>query len=309
MYTKILVPLDGSEHAEGSLPYAHRLADRFGSEVFLFAVRKPGAKNGLLFEAYLEKRAEALGAVGITAGWTIAQGHPADEILRYCERGGIDLIVMSTHGESGHTDWALGKVTGEVLQRAHIPVLLARSGGSNGPDADNPLANVLAPLDGSEFADQIIPYVMSFAQTDHAHVVLLRVIDPPEVPHIAIGAGGVDWTEFQNGLLTNLEGAARRYLDARLSRLQERGIHASTVILHGKPASSILHYVESNPVDVVALATHGFSGITKWAYGSVASRMIDTSRKPILLLRPPLPVSQEQATFAGEPARTATNRG
>ncbi len=84
--------------------------------------------------------------------------------------------------------------------------------------------------------------------------------------------------------------ATQFYLSEREKELTSRGVKVKTVSLTGKPASEmILKYIEDNPIGLTALATHGFSGISKWAFGSVAIDILEGSTRPLLLLRPPLP--------------------
>ena len=69
------------------------------------------------------------------------------------------------------------------------------------------------------------------------------------------------------------------------------GIKVNSALLEGKADETILQYAEDKSANLIALTTHGFSGVTKWAYGSVASRIIEASSKPTLLVRPTLPAS------------------
>ena len=77
----------------------------------------------------------------------------------------------------------------------------------------------------------------------------------------------------------------------RESALKAEGVKVSSALLQGKSAETILQYAEDNSVSVIALATHGFSGVAKWIYGSVASKIVMGSSRPILIVRPPLPKS------------------
>ena len=90
-------------------------------------------------------------------------------------------------------------------------------------------------------------------------------------------------------LTARVEEEARRYLSEKASALRGKGVKVSSTTQLGKPAETILRYAEENSVSLIALASHGFSGITKWAYGSVAYKIIEGSTKPVLLIRPVLP--------------------
>jgi nucleotide-binding universal stress UspA family protein len=117
-------------------------------------------------------------------------------------------------------------------------------------------------------------------------VTFLRVIEPSRLPQLA---AYIDREKYEKDFATKLEREARRYLEKRKTALASKGIKVNSALLEGKPVETILQYAEDNSINLIALTTHGFSGITKWAYGSVASRVIEGSSKPTLLVRPPLP--------------------
>jgi nucleotide-binding universal stress UspA family protein len=122
-----------------------------------------------------------------------------------------------------------------------------------------------------------------------SEVVLARVIEPVRLPHLAAYR---EREKYEQEYMARLEREARRYLSGKRAPLKARDIKVSSALRQGKPAETIIQYAEDKSVNLIALTTHGFSGITKWAHGSVASRIIEVSPKPILLVRPPLPPSQ-----------------
>ena len=128
MYERILVPLDGSELAEGALPYVEEVAARLNSEVILFTVCVAGDCLERPMRAYLEKKAEELEPLGIKASLLVAEGNVANEILDFAEKNNIGLIIISTHGRSGISRWALGSVADKVLHCSVVPVMLFRVG-------------------------------------------------------------------------------------------------------------------------------------------------------------------------------------
>jgi nucleotide-binding universal stress UspA family protein len=157
VYGKILVPLDGSEVAEGVLPHVEELARRFDSKVTLIQVVAPlsklvaetvpasleptgaGAAVGLEAaaeavkaehegaRAYLDGVAERLRAGGIAVQMEVVEGMAGDAIVDYAHHHELDLIAMSTHGRSGLLRLFYGSVADHVLRHAGTPVLLIRS--------------------------------------------------------------------------------------------------------------------------------------------------------------------------------------
>ncbi len=295
MYEKILVPLDGSEVAERVLPHVETLARRLNSEVILLTACGPGQGPEHLFRTYVEKRAEALHSLGIRARSAVVRGEVASEIIRFAEEEDIALIVFSTHGQSGPGVWAMGNVANKISQRSRIPMLLIRST-TEPVDAERDLRKVLVPLDGSKFAEQVLPHVEGLAVAMGSEVVLLEVLETVEVPGFAAYEVGPDWQEFKKGLMARAETRANRYLRRKGNALGLSGVSARSVVLWGRPAETILQYAEDNSVNLIALATHGFTGISRWAYGSVAYKVMMASSKPVLVVRPPSPKSDAQRT-------------
>jgi nucleotide-binding universal stress UspA family protein len=143
MYTKILLPLDGSELAEKSLPYARALADKFGCELIVARVLSPlpvvsdfgaAAYEAALVaeeemaEQYVLNMKQSLQKAGYQVqGLTVQDLNVAEAILNLAAQEKVDLIVMSTHGRSGLSRWLHGSVATKVLQQAPCPVFLVNA--------------------------------------------------------------------------------------------------------------------------------------------------------------------------------------
>ena len=295
MYQKILVPLDGSKVAEGALPYVKELARRFGSNAVLLTACEPENCFGRPLRAYLESSVDELHSLGIKASMETIEGEAAKVILDFAQGNDIDLIVVSTHGHGGASCiWPMGSIANKVLRRSHIPILLIRSCEPETVVTARHMKKILVPLDGSSFAECIIPYVEALAVKTDNEVILLRVIEPVNIPPFITQLLPRFYDEkYEDKIAAKLEREVKRYLDKKRDVLKSKGVNVSAVSLTGEPSNTILQYAEDNSVSLIALATHGFSGITKWAYGSVASKIIEGSSKTTLIVRPPLPGSQD----------------
>jgi len=142
MYKRILLTLDGSELAEQALPHAVAHAERFQAELILLRVIKPLAKNldlpvavvrsaeettrKLVYE-YLEQIAVGVREIGITVRVVTVDGTPHEEIVRFAETEHVDLIVISTRGQSGLSRWLIGSVADRVSRGVNVPVFLVRA--------------------------------------------------------------------------------------------------------------------------------------------------------------------------------------
>jgi nucleotide-binding universal stress UspA family protein len=151
---------------------------------------------------------------------------------------------------------------------------------------------IIAPLDGSKLAECALPHLEKLAQgLKPAEVVLISVTEriagrmsaPPEVAElVGVSAGAA--IEVEVG---KLQRQAERYLSRIAKQLQSKGVKVRTEVLLGSPAEQIVQYAEKNDVDLIVMASHGRSGPSRWAFGSVADKVSRASRVPILMIRAP----------------------
>ena len=143
---------------------------------------------------------------------------------------------------------------------------------------------ILVPLDGSELAECVLPHVESIAKgCGVGSVVFLRVLDNymPSAAHAYLSESLKQEIEEGN------EKAAREYLDEVIGRVNLNGIEIQQQLITGRVAESIAEYATRNDVDLIAIATHGRSGVSRWAWGSVADRVLRSACVPILMVRAP----------------------
>jgi nucleotide-binding universal stress UspA family protein len=293
MYERILVPLDGSGLAEVALPYAEELAGRLGSGVALIHVSESAdVSQDYIHQFYLQKIGEAtkegaertLGksvAKAIKVEAAVLVGHPGEEIVDYADKEDISLIVMATHGRSGIRRWALGSVADKVVRSTKRPVLLIRAKGARPDVREKGTVNkVLVPLDGSEESEAVIPYIEELASKLEAEVVLLHILAPDYVIYPAERV----WQR------ESLRAPAKDYVDKVAAQLKRKGIAAKTElaeVMASTVAEGIIKVADEIAADVVAMSTHGRSGVGRWVFGSVADRVLRGGNTPILLVRPP----------------------
>lgn len=138
---------------------------------------------------------------------------------------------------------------------------------------------ILVPLDGSELAERILPHVEGIAKATGAEVFLLRTTDPR---HGAIAAEAA--TEARKWIDADRAGAAK-YLEGVAKRLQDLGIATKLEVLVGEPAVEILTAAEKEGVDLIAMMSHGATGVTHFDRGSVAEKVLKGSTRPVLMVR------------------------
>ena len=284
---EILIPLDGSTEAESVLPYLRDLAPKFGSRVHILGVgigRKARRVNRLI-EDYINRTANKLHSDNIKAEPVIRYGVAADKILDFTAEKEIDLIIMATHGRSGITRWWMGSVAEKVISEATAPVLLVRSkrpSTTRATDKLNFSHKILAPLDGSDIGEAALPYAETIATNSRASVSLLQIISPPGTVEANL-LGGPDWRKFVKAM----HDAGENYLKSVAERLSGRGIKVTYEVATGDPADKIVEYAEDKGINLIAMSTHGRTGVARWVLGSVADKVLHGARIPILLVRSP----------------------
>ena len=297
MYEIILVPLDGSELAQIALPYAEKVAGRLGSQITLlyvsgttedkfhnmhqFYLQKMVENTRLEAERYLDNPESKTAKVEAA----ILLGDPAEEIVDFAEKGDIGLIVMSTHGRSGIKRWAMGSVADKVLRATNKPVALVRAKHTRPNDSQELILNrILVTLDGSKQGETVLAYIEELAFKLNTELILLQVVVPDY--HIYSG-GGQEYSVYSEQQLESAKALARDYLESLVVGLQQKGISAKSHVTFGTAADEIIKFADAVDAGLVAMSTHGRSGVSRWALGSVAERVLRAGNTPILLVRVP----------------------
>ena len=284
MSSKILVPLDGSKLAEQVLPYAQLLAGAYGVGITLLRVTDPDAR--LPFTAnqsasdYLKYTATTLKPLAVDAVEKI--GLPAEVIVDSAKGDADCLIAMATHGMTGPRRWLLGSVASKVVQTAANPILLIRVTPDMAPSRLIALKRVIVPLDGSGLAEKVLPYARVLASKLNLDMQLVRTYNlPPDAYVVADGVIDQGPATYRESLHEESE----KYLDGKVAGLRADGCASvSAHVIEGDPASEIVD-LASAPQSLIAMSTHGRSGVGRWALGSVAEKVVQHTRAPVLLFR------------------------
>lgn len=150
---------------------------------------------------------------------------------------------------------------------------------------------ILVPLDGSELAECVIPYVSWFnTLSDVKEIVFIRVVEPL---HLLGGIESRFGPEEREHIEQNGMNLASDYLKQVTSQFKGGGVKINTVVFKGDPAGTISDYVNQNAIDLIIMATHGHSGVSRWLRGSVADRVLSHARVPVLLVKPEFDKAEE----------------
>jgi nucleotide-binding universal stress UspA family protein len=143
--------------------------------------------------------------------------------------------------------------------------------------------NILAPLDGSELSECSLDHVTAIAKGCQVpNVVLLHVLEPHDR---YAGYTGIS-TEMLEDIRKQFQTQNKEYLEKVADKLKKKGLNVKTAIVEGKPSEEILNYAQKNQVDLIIMSTHGSSGLSRWAFGSVADKVTRHSPVPVMVIAP-----------------------
>lgn len=297
MYKRILVPLDGSELAQLTMPFAEKIAGRLGSQIMLLYVSEsPEDSRNPEHQLYLQRMITAAKAdikqytdklkrKRIKVESAILVGDAASEIVDYAQKEDFSLIVMSTHGHSGIKRWALGSVADRVLRGTEKPLVLVRAKQVS-PDtiAKSIFGKIIVTLDGSRESEAVIPYIEELAGGVEAKIVLLHVIEPS---YRFSTAGGFKYEGYSEKKKKSMKAFYDNYLKGIAASLGRRGIDATHQVKFGEVAEVIIKFADETGADFIAMTTHGRSGIKRWALGSTADKVLQSGNTSLFLVKTP----------------------
>jgi nucleotide-binding universal stress UspA family protein len=290
-YKRLLVPLDGSELAERAMPYAQTIAKTMGSEITLFTVSIASVEQlDRPMKAYLELKVKELQAQGIKASSSVAYGTVPDEIVGFADRNNIDLIIISTHGYSGIKRWVLGSVARKVLYGTSVQVLLIKSKAPKISRVE--LKKLMLPLDGSSFSESPIPFINQLTKDTRSEIFLTVVCEPPLVPSYGDHPINPTWEKHRDEVWLEAKKQAAEYLKKMEAVLKKQGMKVRSQVIAGelgRVAEALLQAADKDKIDLITMATHGRSSVSRWVYGGTANRIVEQSIQPVLLVRPSKP--------------------
>lgn len=315
MFTRVLVPLDGSPRAERAIPVAAKIAEATHGTVELVRVMTMPIEYGPAlvpplsvetmeaerteFTGYLSDIANLPALKAVTTETEVLQGAPAQAILGAASSKKADLIVMTSHGRTGISRWVLGSIAQQIAHHAPVPVLVLREEGAmlagQHPDVEH-LPRLLVPLDGSPLAEAALEPAAELA----------TVLSSEPALHLALIVSPYEAVQANMPEALVVEGA-KRYLGEIASRLKNEHRELSvtwTVGVGLDVAETIVRIAERGDdtegagvfggCDAIAIATHGRTGFGRWALGSITERVLHSTKLPLLIVRPPKVVAAAQ---------------
>ncbi|GKZ14694.1 universal stress protein [Haladaptatus sp. T7] len=289
MYDDILIPTDGSRGATAGARHGLNLARAFDSRVHLLSVVDERAYSARLVdidrdirehrealedraEEALDELADLAADANVQSERVVEHGIPSEAIRSFVDDRDIDLVSMGTHGRTGLDRYLLGSVTERVIRTSDVPVLTSREAAENERSYDA----ILLPTDGSDAAAGAVEHGLAIAERYGATVHALSVVDVRQL------TGMYETDSWTPRLLDVVEEARERSVEGVAERAKDRGLDVVTHVEHGIPSSVIREYVPEQDIDLVAMGTHGRTGLDRYLIGSVTERTIRTSDVPVL---------------------------
>lgn len=309
MFDPILVLLDGSQLAECVLPHALAVARAFDAEITLLRIleKNQASVSAQLFDLlnwqinktkaalYLETIKARLHVSGLHARTMVLEGLVAEGITEYAQNQGIKLIIMSSHGRNGLTQWGVSSITQKTVLSAQASLLIVRAH-QQYTQTDESLGQsiyqrILVPLDGSQRAENVLPIITHLAHFHKSQIHLVQVVQTPEMARQMPPVR--EDIDLSTRVVARNQEEAGRYLEQLKSRSYLEGIAVQTHLITNDNAAVALHQLgEQENIDMVTLSAHGYSGNHQWPYGSMVNNFIMYGKVPVLIVQD-LPAKQE----------------
>lgn len=278
---KFLAALDGSPSSESIVPYLEALLAIQDADVTLVQA-VPGAEPARVQKAgaYLQRVAKPLRDKGAVVDVQVPPGRPAPAIVDLAVNGGYSLIVMCSRGRKGLPRLILGSVTEEVLRHSPIPVLIVHPAKKGGMKPR--LKRIVVPLDGSHRSGSILAHVAPLAKAAGSKLLFMTTVEPRAKDALPVEV-------------------LARNLFREQKELHRQGVATELSIRYGDPVAEILSFGDTQHADLVALSTHGRTGVERARFGSVTESVLREGTIPLLVLR-------TAGKFVSEPLRAPAIR-
>lgn len=293
MFHSLLVPLDGTPFSEHALPLAADIARATGAGIHLARVHVPRPPDGLLsntqfhFEGvdmdeyedrsrgderdYLDRLVEQVAQQApVAVDGTLLEGDIPTRLEHHARVTGADAVILTTHAREGFARAWSGSVAECLIRTTSLPVLALRWRQEE-PEPPTPrVRRILVPLDGSALAEAILTPALDLASALGASIYVMH----------AVHSGAMGRSRAAD---------ARTYLARMAQQARDRGLEAETVVTsHGTTAEAICTAARDVDADLIAIATHGRTGLGKAVLGSVTLDVLHHSDRPLLVRRPAL---------------------
>ncbi|MEW5871793.1 MAG: universal stress protein [Chloroflexota bacterium] len=283
----VLTLLDGSEYAAQALPLAQFVCETTGAQLTLLSASlRYQAQGPQEFEAgaYLCGVAEKLHAAGIQVNCEVRADSPAEATQELVLEKDVDLVIVTTRGASGEKNWLREGLSSKLVHLLDVPILLVQVFESGPAEAPH-LGRILVALDGSAFAEQLLPYARLMARQFDCELMLICVPAVPESGKYRAPASVIQAIRKQ------AEASMREYLASVAEVLRAEGLTVHTVVTGSYPARAIVNISKREAVDLIMISSQGRGGLDLLFMGSVAQQVVQLADSPVFIF----PINKELA--------------
>lgn len=285
----ILLADDGSLHAQAAIQLLCDLPLKHDTKITAVSVFSPllSSDHEWLRQSLADTKACLIDS-GLRVKSELVLGYPAEKLTEFAEKLDPDLIVLGAKGLRATLGILLGGVAQQVVEYANWPVLVVRA-------PYKPPQRILVAVDGSEYSERAIDYLLSFPIPDSSAIHIIHVMSPapdpaypiqswPPVPEIIQLPPPVDTAKIKQ-MLAEQEQLGKQLLSRTEDLLEEFGKPIVTSLRRGDAATEIIDYIKSKDIGLVVLGSRGLSQVQSWLLGSVSRKIIHYSDCSVLVVK------------------------
>jgi len=276
----VLTLLDGSDYAAQALPMADFICETTGAHLSLLSASRDyqvDSQAQIEIEAYLSVTAEKIHASGIRVNSTVRSDPPAESAQKLVGEKDVDMVILTTRGRSGEKNWLREGLPSKLVHLLDIPILLVQVFESGPAEAPH-IGRILVALDGSAFAEQLLPYVRLLGKQFDAELMLMCVPAVPESEKYRAPASVLQAIRKQ------AVGNMRKYLASIADSLRAEGLIVQTIVTGSYPARTIVDVGKREGVDLIMITSQGRGGLDLLFMGSVAQQVVQLTDSPVFIL-------------------------
>ena len=300
MIHHILVPVDGSKLAECVIPHALSFAKAFQADITLIRVMDPRTDNTdrrtsiKAFEwrmakqdaeIYLNSVKTQIEDQHIPVNIVMPEGTFSERIIDYVNQNKVDLIIISSHGQSGHSGWNISSNVQRILINIYTPILIIRAIPiEKTKNIAFTYKNIIIPLDLSQRAECALSSVTWIARHFHANLIPVHLVNRPDMP------SRVPLSDADRLLLDSITERNRQEAESYLNQLKKRMesedyLFSPQIITCESIANALHEYIAKSNADLVAFCAHGYSGKSHWPFSSLVTNFIAFGTTPLLIIQ------------------------
>ena len=284
-FKNILVPIDFSTHAQELYHYALSFIQVMEAKMTLLYVC-PQTALALVDEEklegygndYLEQQRRSAGALQKSIDIQVVSGVPSHEITQHAEKNNQDLIMITTHGNTGLKHVLLGSTAERIVRHASTPVLVHRPKKSRSKTKVCSFSKILVPVDFSEKSKKTLTYAQNFAKDFGATLDIVHVVEPPAYPEFGYAHLAVK----ERTAIKTAKGQMDHFLESAKVDMDLVNSHS---VKYGSAHYQITEWAKKKRSDLIILSTQGNTGLKHVLLGSTAERVVQHASSSVLVVR------------------------